>query len=180
MIRTALTMAFALAGTVSFASAQALDLPPRKPGQWEVKIESQKPAGAPAMAMQACIDAATDKELMEFGLRMGKDKCQRFEMKREAGNIVIDATCKVGPVASTTRTIISGDFQSAYNVKIDGTTTMSAPGMPSGPQPMQMTQAGRWVAATCGGGMVPGDIQMQGLPKMNIKQLKQLAPMLGL
>jgi hypothetical protein len=42
-----------------------------------------------------------------------------------------------------------------------------------------MTQSGRWIAATCSNGMKPGDIQVAGLPKMNIKQLKQIMPMLG-
>lgn len=165
--------------TLSFASAawaQSLDLPPRKPGQWTLKMETQKPAGMPAMSMQACVDAVSDKELMEFGLQMGKDKCQRFDVKREGANYVIDADCKIGPVSSKTRTVITGDFQSSYEIRIDGTT--KGPGIPSGPT--QMTQTGRWLAATCSGGMRPGDIQISGLPKMNIKQLKQMMPMLGL
>ncbi len=181
MIRTAL-LALPFAVLTTAASAQTVELPPRKPGQWELKMETQKPAGTPAMSMQACIDTATDKELMEFGMRMGKDTCQRFDMKREGGNIVIDADCKVGPIASKTRSVISGDFQSTYAIRIDGTsdTGGAIPGMPKGPQPTQMVQTGRWVAATCSGGMKPGDIQVAGLPKMNIKQLKQMMPLLGL
>lgn len=175
MVRIALMAALSLSATVSLASAQVLDLPPRKPGQWDIKMETQKPAGTPTMSMQACIDAATDKEMMEFGLRMGKDMCQRFDVKRDGAAYVVDAECKIGPIASKTRTVISGDFQSGYNVKIDGSTTGSGP-VPSGA--MQMTQTGRWVAAACGGGMKPGDIQMAGLPKMNIRQLKQMLPML--
>jgi hypothetical protein len=30
---------------------------------------------------------------MEFGLRMSKDACTRFDMKRAGGNVVIDSEC---------------------------------------------------------------------------------------
>ena len=32
------------------------------------------------MTSQMCIDAATDRELIEFGLKMSKGSCQRFDM----------------------------------------------------------------------------------------------------
>ena len=59
-----------------------------------------------------CIDAATDRELMEFGLKMSKGNCQRFDMKKAGAGWVIDAECAFGPVKNVTKTTISGDFQS--------------------------------------------------------------------
>ena len=33
------------------------DLPPRKPGQWEIRMVTEKPGGVPEVSTQVCIDA---------------------------------------------------------------------------------------------------------------------------
>ena len=60
------------------------DLPPRKPGQWEIRMVTEKPGGVPEVSTQVCIDASTDREIMEFGLRMSKKTCAKYVMKRRA------------------------------------------------------------------------------------------------
>lgn len=159
------------------ASTQTLDLPPRKAGQWEMRMVSEKPAGGPAITSQMCIDAATDRELMEFGLKMSKGACQRFDMKKTGAAWVIDAECAFGPVKSVTKTTISGDFQSSMKVRIEGTTE-GMPGAGAGPQATLMTQTATWKGATCGDGMKPGDISLGNGIKMNVKQMQQLQKML--
>jgi hypothetical protein len=155
------------------AGAQTSELPPRKPGQWDVKMVTEKPANGPSVDMQMCLDAATDRELMNFGLRMSKDTCKRYDMKRAGPAWVIDAECTFGPVASVTRTTITGDFQSAVVVRTEGTTE-GMPGAGKGPQPTLMTQVARWTGATCAAGMAAGDISLGGGIKLNVKQLKSL------
>src|SRR5262245_29134082 len=82
MHRPALLLALAVAtlGLPLPAEAQSIDFPTRRPGYWEIRIVTEKPTGAPSMDTQVCLDAATDRELMEFGLRMSKDACTRFDM----------------------------------------------------------------------------------------------------
>ena len=100
-----------------------------------IRIVTEKPTGAPSMDTEVCLDAATDRELMEFGLRMSKDVCTRFDMKRAGTNLVIDSECSFGPVSSTTRTTMSGDFQSTYTIRIEGKTDgLPLPNVPKGPQ----------------------------------------------
>ena len=159
------------------AAAQPLDLPQRKPGQWEVRAASEKPPGGFSMQAQMCIDPATDRELMDFGLRMSKDSCKRYEMKRAGQTWIIDAECALGPVKSVTKTTISGDFQSTVTIRTEGTTE-GMPGGGSGPQAMLMTQSARWVSAACGNGMKAGDIMLDNGIKLNIKQLKALPKLL--
>jgi hypothetical protein len=159
------------------AEAQMLELPARKPGQWEVKMTTEKPAGGPNMTMQMCIDPATDRELMEFGLRMSKDTCKRYDMKRKGAAWEIDAECHFGSVTSATHTTISGDFQSVVTVRIEGTTE-GMPGAGKGPQPTLITQTARWVGASCAGGMKPGDIDLGNGIKVNVKQLRALQKVL--
>jgi hypothetical protein len=152
------------------------DLPHRKPGQWEIRLITEKPAGTPAVVSQICIDAATDRELLEFGLRMSRKTCSRYDMKRVGKAWVIDAQCTLGPIVSTTRTTISGDFQSAMTVRIEGTSE-GLPGHGHGPREILMTQQGRWIGA-CTNGMAPGDIAMGKGIKFNVKQMKSLQKLL--
>ena len=172
----------ALAGAVPLlATGQTLDnLPSRKPGHWELRMVTMKPGGTPDVVSQVCIDASTDRQLMEFGLRMSKDLCKRYTMKRDGKALLIDAECQFGPMKSVTRTTMSGDFQSSYTVRVEGTTEGGFPGMggAKGPQPTSMVQTAKWTAAQCGDGMKPGDFTMPGGIKINIKQMQGLQKML--
>lgn len=160
-------------------AAQSLaDLPARKPGHWEIKIVTEKPAGTPVIESGVCLDTATDRDLMEFGLRMSKDVCKRFDMKKSGATLVIDSECSFGPVESTTRTTMTGDFQTSYTIRIEGKSS----GMPMGgskePQDLVMLQNARWTGAACPNGMKPGDFTLPGGMRMNIKQAKKLQKML--
>lgn len=177
-LRFALPALVALAALAPLtAAAQMLELPPRKPGQWEMRMVTEKPAGGPTITSQMCIDAATDREIMEFGLKMSKGNCQRFDMKKTGAGWVIDAACAFGPVKNVTKTTITGDFQSSVNVRMEGTME-GIPGAGSGPQPTLMTQIATWKGAACPDGMKPGDISLGNGIKMNVKQMQQLQKML--
>jgi hypothetical protein len=168
--------AIGLAATL--AHAQAIQLPPRKPGQWEARVATEKPPGGVNLTAQMCVDANTDRDLLEFGLRLSKDSCTRYDIKRVGANYVIDAACTFGSVKSVTKTTISGDFQSTVTVRSEGTTE-GVPGAASGPQPVLIVQTSRWTAAACADGMKPGDIALGGGLKFNVKQMRQLGDLLG-
>jgi hypothetical protein len=176
MHRPAAALAVLIA-TAFAAAAQIPDLPPRKPGLWEMRMVTEKPVGGPTIDAKLCIDAVTDRELMDFGLRMSKDTCKRYDTKRQGKAWVIDAECSFGPISSATKTTITGDFQTTVNVRIEGTTE-GIPGVGKGPQQTLMTQTGRWTAAICSGGMMPGDIALASGVKFNVKDLKGLKKLL--
>jgi hypothetical protein len=160
------------------ASAQSVELPPRKPGYWELHLVTERPSGRPVIESKMCVDAASDRQLMEFGLSLSRDACKRYELKRAAAGWVIDTECALGPIKTVSHTTISGDFQSNLTVRIEGTTQgMPLPGA-ANPQQTLMVQTSRWVAAACPGGMVPGDVAMGNGVKLNIKQLKLLQKVL--
>ncbi len=175
MTKSRLLMLLAACAVVSPhipATAQDANFPPRRPGLWEVVTVTEKPDKVPKISAKMCIDAATDRELMEFGLRMSKDTCARYEVKGKGQRWTIDAECRFGSVKNVSRTSITGDFQSKVSVRIEGTTE----GMPgaSGPQPTVMAQETRWISEACGSGMTPGDVMLDGGMKINIKQMQQL------
>ena len=173
-IRAAL-LAAAIAGSAAVV-AQIPDLPTRKPGLWETRMTTEQPAGTPVIKSQMCIDAATDREMMEFGLKMSKDSCKKFDTRRAGMAWVIDAECSFGPMKSVTKTTITGDFQTTVSVRIEGTTD-GMPGAGVGPQKTLMTQMATW-KGPCGDGLKPGDISMANGFKMNVKQLKKMQEML--
>ncbi len=146
-------------------------LPARREGLWEVVTVTQKPEKVPKISARICVDRASDRDLLDYGLRLSKDTCKRYEIARKGQTWVIESECKMGPVASKSRAQVSGDFQTSVKIRMEG----SAEGLPgtSGPQQTLLTQESRWVSAQCEG-MKPGDIVINGAVKVNVKQLKQL------
>ncbi|WP_163220223.1 DUF3617 domain-containing protein, partial [Citrobacter freundii] len=80
-----------------------------------------------------------------------QQNCEKRDMRREGGGIVIDAICQMGPMRITSNTVISGDFQATYSVRSNATVQM--PGQAS-PQTSTTVQEARWAGATCTDGMV--------------------------
>jgi hypothetical protein len=65
-------------------AASALDYPPRKPGLWEMSIQSEDGASkAPAMQTQQCIDAASDKAMRDMSSSTGQQACSKQDMRTE-------------------------------------------------------------------------------------------------
>ena len=77
------------------AEAAGIDLPARKPGQWEIKMTPKTAGAAPTMTTQLCLDAASDKALMQQGLAMSPG-CTTQQSRDGSGNMVFDATCDIG------------------------------------------------------------------------------------
>jgi len=168
-----LSAASALAALALPATAQEIDFPERKAGQWEIAMTSDTPGGMPNQTIKACIDAASDKQMMAAGFSMSKSMCSKQEMKQEGDSYVIDSTCQIGPMTSTSHIVITGDFQSAYTVKM--TSEMSgAAMMPGMPGSTSMTQEARWVSDACTDGMAPGDMLMPGGMKVNVNDMMKM------
>jgi hypothetical protein len=166
---------FALAAAALTAplslNAQSLDLPPRRAGLWEMTSTTVKPK-ATTMPMKMCADPETDKELMEYGLSLA-GTCKSVT-KREGSTFVIDAECTSKEQTAKSRTVITGDLQSAYTVRSEG--TIGGGGKP--PQPTLATITAAWKSAECPG-MKPGDVALfGGVVRLNIKQIKTLTKLI--
>ena len=166
-MKTPWTLLAASAALIAFSAAAAdaagLDLPPRKPGQWEIKMAPKTGGAAPTMTTQLCLDAASDKALLARGMAMSPG-CAVQQSSDGSGNIVIDATCDIGGRKIKSHTVVSGDFQSHYALDI----VTDSEGGPAGmPKHAEMTQQATWVGA-CQAGMQPGDMLMPGGRKVNL------------
>lgn len=158
----------ALGLTASAAFAQEIEFPARKAGMWEIQMVDQ-PA-APNMTIKACIDEASDRQMMQAGFNMSKDMCSELSMNQEGESYIIDATCQFAGMNSKSHTVMTGDFQSAYQT----VTTSEISGMPSIPGmsgPTTLTQNATWVSAECSDGLVPGEMLMPGGMKVNVNDM---------
>jgi len=100
--------------------AAALDLPARKAGLWEIKMAFEGRT-IPPQTMQQCIDAATDKQMNSIGGNMAQERCSKQDVQKVGATIVVDSVCQIGATKTTSHGVISGDFNSAYTVKVSST-----------------------------------------------------------
>jgi hypothetical protein len=172
-MRTSVAIGLLLAslGCAAPAAADDLNLPARKPGLWQMSMN----IAGHAMVTKQCVDAATDKEMMQSAFAKSGQKCATLANSRSGNTITIDSTCTLsGGMTTKTHATISGDFQSEYT--IDAVTDMTG-GPAQMPKHSEMKQDVKWAGA-CPAGMKPGDMQMPGMPGMpagmppiNLKQL---------
>ncbi len=157
----------ASAATLTCASAAAdaagIDLPARKPGQWEIKMTPKTAGAAPTMITQLCLDAASDQALMQQGLAMSPG-CATQQSRDANGNLVFDAACDSNGRKTQAHSVISGDFQSHYVIDIVADTEGGGPGQP---KHTEVRQEASWKGA-CQAGMKPGDMLLPGGRKVNI------------
>ncbi len=165
-MKTTWTILAASAAALGFATvaveAAAIDLPARKPGQWEVKMTPKTAGAAPTMTTQLCLDAASDKALLEKGMAMAPN-CT-LNQSHDGANLVIDATCDIAGRKTKSHIVISGDFQTHYQMDIVTDSTGGPPGLP---KHAEITQQATWVGA-CKAGMKPGDMIMPGGRTINL------------
>jgi hypothetical protein len=153
--------------------AVALDLPARKAGLWEIKTTMDERKEQPQVA-QHCIDAETDKLMNSIGGEMRKEACSRQDVQKVGATYVIDSVCKFGPMTSTSRGVVTGDFNSAYTVKMTSKRegAPNIPGMPADGS-SNMTIEAKWLGA-CAADQKPGDMIMPGGRKVNIHDMQNI------
>jgi hypothetical protein len=145
--------------------SQAVDLPKRKSGLWEMNsIREGAPKDRPGMGpVQMCIDEKTDDLSRQMGESASKDMCSKRDLRREGDRIVSDSVCKFGETTATSHSVISGRFDSIYEV--DVRTRFDPPMM--GMTESHTTIKARWVGP-CAAGQRPGDVIMPNGMKMNM------------
>lgn len=145
-----------VAASVALAAlpAQSLELPKRKPGLWEIKTTSE---GAPPLVMQQCTDEAFEAQMQKTALEFAK-MCSKNDMKREGNTITGNAECKVGSINTTTRTLATGDFTSAYKVVVNMTYSPAMMGKSSDNSVIEA----RWLGA-CAPGQKAGMPTIPGM-----------------
>jgi len=161
----------ASAGIVT--TARGDELPTRRAGLWEVRMVDAA-SNVAGMSMQHCTDASTDKEMISNLSPMAAQTCSKNDVRKAAAGYVADAVCTVNGMSMTSHSDITGDFNSAYTVKV----TSQSRGGPAGvARDMTMTVEAKWLGP-CKPGQKPGDIVMPGGFTVNIADMKKLKGLL--
>lgn len=163
-----LPLALSLAALALPLAAQALDMPKRKSGLWEIKTSGE---GMPGQTIQQCVDAASDQLLAQRAGGMGKQQCSKNDVSKQGNKMVVDSVCKFGQTTSTTHAEFSGDFESAY--KADMATKFDPPLM--GRATSNSTIEARWTGP-CKPGQKPGDMIMPGMGNINLNDMLKNLP----
>ena len=145
------------------ASAFSADMPKRKSGLWEIKMNHE---GSPGMGpIQQCIDQNTDN-LMQQKAKDNKQDCSVMDVKTSGNKVVIHAVCKMEGSTATTDGVFEGAFDSAYKGTMK---TQFNPPM-HGMSQSNMTLDARWLGA-CKAGQKPGDVIMPNMGGMNVTEM---------
>src|SRR5580700_6472081 len=151
--------------------ALAAEMPTRKSGLWEVKMNVEG-RNAPGQTIQQCIDAATDQMMQSSAGPFAQGACSKRDVVKSATGITIDSTCGVGGKTATAHSVITGSFDSAYTM----TVTSESEAMPGGK--MTMNMAAKWLGP-CTGDQKPGDMIMGNGMKINILEMQKRGGVLG-
>ena len=152
------------------APAFAADLPTRKAGLWEVKINFAR--NAPQQTMQQCTDPTTDKMMTSSSGGMTNENCSKHDVVNSGNTYTMDSVC----TAASGRTLIShavvtGSFDSGYTMNI--TTKGEAPPQPGEMAELSMTLEAKYLGA-CKPDQKPGDIIMPGGLKLNVTDMQRM------
>jgi hypothetical protein len=112
--------AVALATT---AAADDVKLPLRKAGKWEQTTVMDEGGKKHEQTLTICIDADMERNTAAASDEEHKRSCSKYEVKKDGAAVVVAATCNMNGRDVESRTEMSGDFQSAFTVKIDSTTS---------------------------------------------------------
>jgi hypothetical protein len=151
--------------------AAAVDMPLRKAGLWEIRMVM---AGGPlpTITMQQCTDETTDQQMSTMFGGTSNGACTKQDMQKTASGMVVDSVCSISGMTMTTHAEISGDFNSAYTVKVTSTRQGGPANIPAN---TQMTMEAKWLGA-CAADQKAGDMIMPGGMKMNIKTMQAMRP----
>jgi hypothetical protein len=158
----------ALAAIATPAAAQ--EMPARKAGLWDMKMTFEG-RNLPAQTMQHCIDATTDKAMQDMSAGTQAQNCSKRETKKVGDTIVMDSVCNFGTGTTTSHGVVSGDFNSAYAIKI-ASQREGGPAIPNMPAETNVTIEAKW-AGPCKADQKPGDIMMANGMKMNVSDMQK-------
>ncbi|MBK9605384.1 MAG: DUF3617 family protein [Betaproteobacteria bacterium] len=163
---TAMSAVAAIAAAAALApSALAQELPKRKSGLWEIRMESGAgKGGGGGHLMTQCVDQSRDDAFRQMGQQMEREnKCTRTNVQRGPNRLSFDSSCDFGTMKTTAKTVITGDFNSAYKMEIQSRYEPPMMGLKEGTTVMEA----KWTGA-CKPGQRPGDVTVPGGMTMNI------------
>jgi hypothetical protein len=140
--------------TATAPAPVSMTAPHRKAGLW---TQTMSTAGM-KQVVKMCLDADTESKMTVWGQQVGKNPCSKNVITPVPGGMKFESECDLGEGGHMVSTgTATGDFNSAYTVKVSSTTTGAQMAQANGSH--EMTMEGKYEGA-CPAGMKGGDMQM--------------------
>jgi hypothetical protein len=169
--RTFAALSVAALLQIAAAAAGAADFPTLKAGQWVMTTTSNVAGSAPRKTT-ICLDASTQKAMLDMSAGMQKEMCARMDMRRDGDKFITDAECKLGESVVKSHSVMTMIGDSAYR------TESSATFDPPFNKDLRETKTvidGKYTGA-CAGGLKPGDVITATGQKINLRDMQQRPP----
>jgi hypothetical protein len=142
-----LVLAAGLAG--SAVADEAARLPERKAGLWELKTTMDEGLGPKDQTLKICIDAEMERNTVHASKLEHEKQCTKYEVKKDGEATVVDMSCQFASRNVTSRTEMTGDFETSLAVKIESTTSGEQNGQTVAVK-RTITQQGSYLGESCG------------------------------
>jgi hypothetical protein len=162
------TAALALAAA---APAAAVDYPTLRNGQWEMTTGASGAGGTPRKST-ICLDASTQKAMIDMGVGMQKEMCARMDMRREGAKFITDAECKIGNSVIKSHGVMTMTGDTAYRTE---TAATFDPPFAKDMKEAKTVIEGKYLGP-CRDGLQPGDMVTDTGQKINVNQMQQRPP----
>ena len=159
--------AVALALALVALPAAAADYPTLRNGQWDLTT-TRVGAGAEPRTSKICLDAATQKTMIEMGTGMQKSMCSKMDMRREGTRYISESECKFGESVVKAHGVMTMQGDTAYHTEASATYD---PPIMKDVRESKTVVDGRYTGP-CRDGMQPGDLMMSNGQKVNLNALQ--------
>ncbi len=158
MVATALSPCAVAAGKLEF--------PTLKNGQWEMTTTSNAGGGGPRKST-VCLDADTQKQMLDMSQGMQKEMCTKLDMRHEGSRYITDAECRLGDSVVKSHGVMTMTGDTAY--RTESTATFDPP-INKDLKEAKTVIEGKYTGP-CREGMQPGDMVTATGQKLNLKDL---------
>ena len=144
-----LCAAVLLTGGPGARADEAVELPLRKAGRWEMKTVMDEGLGPREQVLTMCIDAEMERNTAKASKANHAQSCTKYEVTRSGDTTTVDALCNYGGRKVESVTEMRGDFETAFEVTIKSTTSGAEHGR-SVAVKRTITQDGKYLGESCG------------------------------
>lgn len=163
------SMALALAALLAAPALAASDFPTLKSGQWEMTTTSSNAPANPRKTV-VCLDASTQKSLLDMSQGLQKEMCKKMDMRRDGTRYVTESECRIGESTIRSRGVMTMISDTAY--RTEATATFDPP-LAKDIRESKTVVDGKFVGA-CRDGLQPGDMLLPNGQKISLQQMQQL------
>ena len=138
-----------LVAAPGLGAQDAAELPMRKAGRWEMKTVMDEGFGPREQMITMCIDNDMERAMAASSKADHAEKCSKYEVKKAGGATTVTSLCKFHGRTVDSATEMSGDFETAFKVTINSTTSGEQDGKPVSVK-RTIVQDGKYLGESCG------------------------------